>query len=386
MMRLRYLSALGMLAALAAGCATARQAAESPPAEAGGPAAGRFVVSGEETPLVHAYVVSGDEADPGAGPRLRIILSDRPVDAPALADRRLLAALVETREVRAVEVLLDDAGRAEAAHFFHDRLPAGLMVSEHPRFLPRSAEDDRLSGSVIFDDPGFSFGFAAEFEAPIYRLPPPAKAELPPDATPAQRARAQIEARGLLPTLDEFFHQVSLGNGDAVELFLAAGIPAPATPALDTALDDAVARGHRDVVGRLLEAGAYPNQQGPYESTLLMKGVDTGDPEIVKALLDAGARVDASNRWQITALASAAEQGHLEIVELLLDADADPNLRNTTGGTALSVAVLRGHTEIVRVLIDAGADVQRDRDSLLELARERGHPEIERLIREAVAP
>lgn len=381
--RLRLPSTLVLLAALVAGCASTRQGVVPSAPESGGSATGSFVVGGEETPLVHAYVVAGDATDPGARDRLRIILSDRPVHAPALADRRLLAALVAAGDARAVEVLLDEDGRATTAYFFHDALPAGLSVIEHTRFLPRGVGDGRLAGSVIFDDPGFSFGFAAKLEAPIYRLPAPPEIDLPSDATPAQRARAEIEARGLLPTVDEFNRQVRFGDGEAVELFLAAGIPAPGTPALDAALDDAVVRRHPDVVRQLLAAGADSNQRRPYGSTLLMRGVDTGDPEIVIALLDGGAEVDAANDWQITALASAAEQGYLEIVEALLAAGADPDRRNTAGGTALSVAVLRGYAEIVETLIDAGADVQRDREALLELARERGDAEIEELLRQA---
>lgn len=378
MKRHHCLSALGLLAVLAAGCTAARWTAAPARPELGGGASGRFFVGEEDTQLVHAYVVAGDG--------LRIILSDRPVHPPALADRRLLAALVEAGDVRAVELRLDEDRRAAAAYFFHDRLPAGLSVIEHPRFLPQSVRGDRLAGRVIFGDPGFSFGFVADFEAPIYRLPPPERVELPPDATPAQRARAEIEARGLFPTLDELDRQVRLGDDEAVALFLAAGIPAPASPALDAALEDAVARGHRDVVRRLLAADADPNQRGPYEGTLLMRGVDTGDPEIVAALLAAGAEVNAANHWRVTALASAAEQGHVEIVEVLLAAGADPDLPGTAGGTALSVAVHRGHAEIVRALIEAGADVESDREALLELARESGHPEIERLLREAGEP
>jgi ankyrin repeat protein len=78
----------------------------------------------------------------------------------------------------------------------------------------------------------------------------------------------------------------------------------------------------------------------------------------------------------------AAEQGKLVTVKLLLAAGANVKHRDPSGGSALMVAVLRGYKDIVKTLIDAGADVARDKDDLLELAKDK--PEIKAMIENAV--
>jgi hypothetical protein len=104
-------------------------------------------------------------------------------------------------------------------------------------------------------------------------------------------------------------------------------------------------------------------------------------PEIVKLLIDAHADVNIANDYKIAPLAAAAEQGQLEVVKMLLAAGANVKHRDPSGGSALMVAVLRGYKDVVRTLIDAGADVKRDKEDLLNLAKD--NPEIKAMIEEA---
>ncbi len=76
------------------------------------------------------------------------------------------------------------------------------------------------------------------------------------------------------------------------------------------------------------------------------------------------------------------------LVRALLETEIDVNHVNNLGWTALLEAVILGdggeaHTEIVRMLLAAGADrsiADREGVTALEHARERGYPEMVRLL------
>ncbi len=88
------------------------------------------------------------------------------------------------------------------------------------------------------------------------------------------------------------------------------------------ALFDAIIRGHTDVVGRLIEAGADVNAKNAYGWTPLMEAI---------------------------------RLGHAEIVDLLLAAEVDVNSKNDQGETALIVAARRGDVQTFLKLAGLGA-------------------------------
>ena len=81
-------------------------------------------------------------------------------------------------------------------------------------------------------------------------------------------------------------------------------------------------------------------------------------------------------------LVEAAYGGLEKAAKTLLEQGADPNERDGYGWTALMYAAYGDHVETVRVLLDAGADVSAKRHGATALwwAREKGHPDIERLL------
>jgi ankyrin repeat protein len=107
----------------------------------------------------------------------------------------------------------------------------------------------------------------------------------------------------------------------------------------------------------------------------------------VRRLIEAGATVDfRADRAAMTALMIAGGRESIEVLDALLAGGANPKLRSSSGFTALMHAVFEGRTENVRRLIAAGADAARDRETLLRMAREKGHAEIAALLEAVPAP
>jgi ankyrin repeat protein len=78
--------------------------------------------------------------------------------------------------------------------------------------------------------------------------------------------------------------------------------------------------------------------------------------------------------------------GHASIVETLIENGADLNHASSRGSTALKYAAMSGHTGIIETLLEAGADPNPEEDyrgkTPLMYARENGHEETKRLLRE----
>jgi hypothetical protein len=177
----------------------------------------------------------------------------------------------------------------------------------------------------------------------------------------------------------------------------------------------------------LLAAGADPNVHGPrLASTPLHEACEAGEVEAARLLITYGADVNTRTysygHWVITgpsALFGAVRGLHADIVELLLTHEA--TLHNNerylcrivedcgsgstqkvthitqmliaTGadinsdideGTPLYLAAKWGNTPMVRLLLMNGADVtvrsRSDKLSPLEIARKRGHTEVENIL------
>jgi ankyrin repeat protein len=148
-----------------------------------------------------------------------------------------------------------------------------------------------------------------------------------------------------------------------------------------TALRRAIGEGWIEVVRRLLEKGANPNQTDDGD-TMLMLAVPRCKYEIVKLLLAKGADVNAKDRVDYTALILSIQYGCVSIVKLLLENGADVNAKDNLGGyTALMHAIFqcdmtwnhrrpvdkRDIPDMVKLLLKNGADVNA-KDNLGETA------------------
>ena len=110
----------------------------------------------------------------------------------------------------------------------------------------------------------------------------------------------------------------------------------------------------------------------------------------MKVLYRLGVNVNAtgcSYRSCFNPIWGAAFGGYDDEVRFLLDRGADLNAKTNFGSSALMAASFAGHDSTVRLLLSHGADVNADRDgdTPLTYARDRHHPEIVALLRQAGA-
>lgn len=116
----------------------------------------------------------------------------------------------------------------------------------------------------------------------------------------------------------------------------------------DSALMLAALKGHEDIVGQLLEAGAPFNHDG---WTPLMYAAFEGHLDIVERLLARGAEVNALAPNKSNALMVAARNGHLDVVRRLLKTDVNLEQKNDGGLTADSWAAANGNTKIAELIL-----------------------------------
>ncbi len=105
------------------------------------------------------------------------------------------------------------------------------------------------------------------------------------------------------------------GRAEVVRALLWRGVPPDAVPTNDvTALSDAAAAGHLEIVRLLVAEGANVDHQGgtPH-STPLIRATEMNRLEIVRYLVDAGANVELVNGEGRTALDIARAHGYREL-------------------------------------------------------------------------
>jgi ankyrin repeat protein len=127
----------------------------------------------------------------------------------------------------------------------------------------------------------------------------------------------------------------------------------------DTPLIDAVLKGDRAVVERLLKSGADVNAANEYGATALYAASADGRTAIVRLLLDAKADPNAALLSGETPLMAAVDDGHIDVARALIERGADVNRQETRGGqTALMWAAANRYAELVALLIEHGADLR----------------------------
>ena len=142
------------------------------------------------------------------------------------------------------------------------------------------------------------------------------------------------------------------GNRDLVQRLVRAGAQ------IGTALHGGSVCGHGEIVSDLLESGASLASKDMHGRTPLHVAALHGQPEMVKLLLLKGADKDALTNDDYTPLFLAACKGHLAATLALLAAGADASLRcGEFGSPVVIVAAQEGYVDIVRAVIEHGADV-----------------------------
>ena len=152
------------------------------------------------------------------------------------------------------------------------------------------------------------------------------------------------------------------------------------------ALYYALSAGHEDIALLLLYAGARPGGSGYMGTRGLLWAADFRSPDLVHLVLGVRGRrrvqVDfPRDSYFSTPLFYAVKAKNNHIADILLDAGANPDIRDRSGASPLYYAVNTRNVEIVKLLLAAGADPnvplsrQRAR-TLAGLARSKGYPEI----------
>jgi len=115
--------------------------------------------------------------------------------------------------------------------------------------------------------------------------------------------------------------------------------------------------GHRDVVEYLFVKGADVNAAAANGTgyNALTGAVASGHAQIAGWLLNNGANANYRYGAGYSPLLTAAANGHLEIVRMLLEHGADLHAKTNDGKTALSFAQERGHAEVSEFLRNQGA-------------------------------
>ena len=169
------------------------------------------------------------------------------------------------------------------------------------------------------------------------------------------RGRAEIAGRiaAALPALD-VVEAAALGRVERLRELLDAepGLARARSADGFTALHYPAFFGRGDAAGAarvLLAAGADVNGRSDNALAVLPlhSAVAGGHEDVVGVLVDAGADVNATQRHGWAPLHGAARNGSLASVERLLAAGADPAARNDDGTTAADLARAAGHAAVV---------------------------------------
>ncbi len=118
-----------------------------------------------------------------------------------------------------------------------------------------------------------------------------------------------------------------------------------------TALMGAAVTGNLPLVRRLLQQGADPNAEDPYDWTPLLLAADEGHADVVRLLVEHGADLAAVTEIDQTSLHLAAWQNHVETARTLLELGVDPFACDQDGNTALHLAATEPVPEMIRLLV-----------------------------------
>ncbi len=154
-------------------------------------------------------------------------------------------------------------------------------------------------------------------------------------------------------TSTDIFGQIKAKQDDEVDLVAAYG-----ENATNTSLMAAVIDGDLDLAQQAIAAGASLDR---YDWNMgyspLGMAIDRGHLDLVGCLLTAGANPHCGS-ISTTALGLAAERGEVEIIQMLLPRGVDVNAPvGQEDWTALLSAIKNGHRSVVQLLVTAGANV-----------------------------
>lgn len=156
-----------------------------------------------------------------------------------------------------------------------------------------------------------------------------------------------------------------------------------------TAIVNASLNKHYDCITYLISIGVDINKQDQTCFNPFLLSCLTNDLTLLRLVLPANPNLDLLTRFGGVGITPASEKGHVEIVQELLEkTDINVNHTNFVGWTPLLEAIVLNdgkekQQQIVKLLLEHGANphmTDKYGKTPLELAREKGYHEIEKLL------
>jgi ankyrin repeat protein len=172
-------------------------------------------------------------------------------------------------------------------------------------------------------------------------------------ATPAQAAaRQRLAITGVEVSNERLVQFAAQGDRTVVDLLLAAGASVNGADARSrsTALHNASAQGHLELVASLLERGGAVDARDWHGNTPLIEAAYAGHLAVVKLLLARGAAIDAVSDEGITALTAAIYADSPAIVAYLLAQGANASMPAQPDALPLQVARRRGQAALAALI------------------------------------
>ena len=158
---------------------------------------------------------------------------------------------------------------------------------------------------------------------------------------------------------------------------------------LDQQLRDAAWKNDVKAARALIAKGADVNAKDSTVQSAYLIATSEGYLDLLRLTLEHKATVNDKDSWNGTGLIRAAERGHYLVVGELLQAGIERDHVNRIGYQALHEAVWLGrnsaaYVDTVRVLVAGGVQLTRpsgtEKLTPLEMAKERGHDRLERVL------
>jgi serine/threonine protein kinase len=131
-------------------------------------------------------------------------------------------------------------------------------------------------------------------------------------------------------------------------------------------LFEAAAEGRATRVKELIDAGAEPNEKNTEGQTPLMLAAANGNASLAALLIKLGAKLNEQDKQGRTPLMYAAQAGHVSVLQAFSELDRKlrvegrTDMQDLNGETALIKAVVAGHAGCVQLLLGPGlsADIR----------------------------
>lgn len=177
------------------------------------------------------------------------------------------------------------------------------------------------------------------------------------DVWSIESTKRGLEAERIEYSQEGFFRAVELGNENAIQLFLQAGVDIDLpNKAGWTPLMVAIFTSSESVANMLIDAGAKTDVQDGHGYGPLHWAAYRGFETVTRRLLQSGVPADLKSRAGLTPLLQASAMGHAKTASVLLEEGANVNESDNDGWTPLHKAVANGYAEVVKLLMQAGAD------------------------------